>query len=320
MASLHLVRQRLKEYAAVTSQADANRLMRQILDGIARDNRHLILLGRGPDTSSIETLPPVYYMELIRALHKGAKEARLNNRRRRLAELTSTANANRVIKKAGPARVGKALAPQINIAERQKAAADAQVRKEAATAEAKRQREIAQSQAKLRAWRTAAVRDVERQMDEKHQANATIRANVQAQCNRMHSDLRAAEKKASGKLQKARRALDSAKLADEVAREAWNVEQKRAGEVLEKPSDKIYNAHLEAQRTHNTAHKAASAAGRVYDKTVERIDARREEVEREYRTLEAQFTARHAHTNDRYKMALARIEKIFREKWAKLGE
>ena len=320
MASLYLVRQRLKEYAAVTSQADANRLMRQILDGIARDNRHLILLGRGPDTSSIETLPPVYYMEVIRALHKGAKEARLNNRRRRLVELTSTAHTNRVIKKAGPARVGKALAAQINIAERQKAAADAQARKEAAAAEAKRQPEIVQSQAKLRAWRTAAVRDVERQMDEKHQANAAIRANVQAQYNRMHSDIRAAEKKASGKLQKARRALDSAELADEAAREAWNVEQKRAGEVLEKPSDKIYNAHLEAQRVRKTAHKAASAAGRVYDKTMERIDARREEVEREYRTLEAQFTARHAHINDKYKMALARIEKIFREKWAKFGE
>ena len=319
MASLYLVRQRLKEYAAVTSQADANRLMRQILDGIARDNRHLILLGRGPDTSSIETLPPVYYMEVIRALHKGAKEARLNNRRRRLAELTSTANANRVIKKAGPARVGKALAAQINIAERQKAAADAQARKEAA-AEAKRQREIASLQAKLRAWRTAAIHDVERQMDEKHQANATIRANVQAQYNRMHSDIRAAEKKASGKLQKARRALDSAELADEAAREAWNVEQKRAGDVLEKPSDKTYNTHLEAQRARKTAHKAASAAGRVYDKTMERIDARREDVEREYRTLEAQFTARHAHINDKYKMALARIEKIFREKWAKLGE
>jgi hypothetical protein len=112
MASLSLVRQRLKEYAAVTSQADANRLMRQILDGIARDNRHLILLGRGPDTSSIETLPPVYYMEVIRALHKGAKEARLNNRQRRLAELTSTAHTDRAIKNAGPARVGKALANQ----------------------------------------------------------------------------------------------------------------------------------------------------------------------------------------------------------------
>jgi hypothetical protein len=312
-----LVRQRLKEYAAVTSQADANRLMRQILDGIARDNRHLILLGRGPDTSSIETLPPVYYMEVIRTLHKGAKEARLNNRRRRLAELPSTAHTNRVIKKAGPARVGKAFAAQINIAERQKAAgSDAQARKEAAAAEAKRQ-----SQAKLRAWRTAAVRDVERQMDEKHQDNAAIRANVQAQYNRMHSDIRAAEKKASGKLQKARRALDSAELAHEAAREAWNVEQKRAGEVLEKPSDKIYNAHLEAQRVRNTAHKAASAASRVYDKTMERIDARRrEEVEREYRTLEIQFTARHAHINGKYKMALARIEKIFREKWAKLGE
>jgi hypothetical protein len=115
-------------------------------------------------------------MEVIRALHKGAKEARLNNRRRRLVELTSTAHTNRVIKKAGPARVGKALAAQISIAERQKAAADAQARKEAAAAEAKRQPEIVQSQAKLRAWRIAAVRDVERQMDDKHQAIATIRA------------------------------------------------------------------------------------------------------------------------------------------------
>jgi len=68
------------------------------------------------------------------------------------------------------------------------------------------------------------------------------------------------------------------------------------------------------------ASKAASAAGRVYDKTMERIDARREEVEREYRTLEVQFSARHAHINDRYERALARIEKIFREKWAKLEE
>ena len=64
MASLHLVRQRLKEYAAVTSQADANRLMRQILDGIARGNRHLILLGRGPDLRTID-VGAVYYMEVI---------------------------------------------------------------------------------------------------------------------------------------------------------------------------------------------------------------------------------------------------------------
>jgi hypothetical protein len=41
-----------------------------------------------------------------------------------------------------------------------------------------------------------------------------------------------------------------------------NVEQKRAGEVLEKPSDKIYNAHLEGNapkpRTRPRAPLAAS--------------------------------------------------------------
>jgi len=319
MASLNLVRQRLKEYAAVTSQVTADRLMRQILDGIARDNRQLILLGRGPDTSSIETLPPVYYMEVIGALFDATKEARHNNQRKRLESLTSTAHANRVIKKAGPAKVGKALAAQIKIAEGQKAAADAQARKVAA-AGAKRHREIVQAQAKLRAWRTAAMRDVERQIDEKHQANATIRANVQAQYNRMHSDIRAAEKKADSKLQKARRGLDRAELADEAARKVWNEEQKRAGKLLEKPSDKVYNAHLEAQRARNAAHKAASDAGHAYDKTMERIDARREKMERDYRTLEAQFTAKHAQINRNYRRALSRIEKIFSERWAKVWE
>jgi len=317
MASLNLVRQRLKEYAAVTSQVTADRLMRQILDGIARDNRQLILLGRGPDTSSIETLPPVYYMEVIGALFDATKEARHNNQRKRLESLTSTAHANRVIKNAGPAKVGKALAAQIKIAEGQKAAADAQARKVAA-AGAKRHREIVQAQAKLRAWRTAAMRDVERQIDEKHQANATIRANVQAQYNRMHSDIRAAEKKADSKLQKARRGLDRAELADEAARKVWNEEQKRAGKLLEKPSDKVYNAHLEAQRARNAAHKAASDAGHAYDKTMERIDARREKMERDYRTLEAQFTAKHAQINRNYRRALSRIEKIFSERWAKV--
>src|SRR5215510_11823221 len=122
MASLNLVRQRLKEYTAVTSQVTADRLMRGVLDGIARDNRQLILLGRGPDTSSIETLPPVYYMEVIGALFDATKQARLNNQRKRLEILKSSAHTNEVV---GRAKVGNALAAQFKDAARQKTAAEA---------------------------------------------------------------------------------------------------------------------------------------------------------------------------------------------------
>src|SRR5262245_5276239 len=103
MASLDLVRQRLKEYAAVTSQAEANRLVRRSLGGIARENRHRIVLGRGPDTSSIEKLPQPYYMEVVSALYDAIKQARFNAMRKRLAGLTSTNATNALLKKAGGA-------------------------------------------------------------------------------------------------------------------------------------------------------------------------------------------------------------------------